>query len=58
MLEQKQRRVDATAGKQYTDTVRIPDQAVAKKRGEQAQQSNGGWRSNSSRPHSTSISTR
>src|SRR5437763_3471286 len=41
MVEQKQRKVDATA-KQYTDTVRVPDQAVAKKRGEQAQQSNGG----------------
>jgi hypothetical protein len=41
MLKQKQRKIDAT-GKQYTDTVRVPDQAVAKKRGEQTQQNNGG----------------
>src|SRR5215212_2867578 len=39
MVKQKQRELEAT-GKQYTDTVRVPDQAVAK-RGEQAQQSNG-----------------
>ena len=39
MVKQKQREFEAT-GKQYTDTVRVPDQAVAK-RGEQAQQSNG-----------------
>jgi hypothetical protein len=39
MVERKQREVNAT-GKQYTDTVRAPDQAVAKS-GEQAQRSNG-----------------
>src|SRR5918995_1452958 len=39
MVELKQRKVDAT-GKQYIDTLRVPDQAVAK-RGEQAQQGSG-----------------